>query len=332
MEKRYAISACNVTKYYGNNHQALNGISLDVKWGEIYGFLGPNGAGKSTLIQILTTLMLPTDGSVSVAGYDVVHQADLIRQSIGVALQDTGVDAMLTGRELLHIQARLFGFSRLDAKARANELLRQFGLEDAGDNRIKSYSGGMRRRLDLALALVHHPPIVFLDEPTTGLDPVNRIGLWKLLQEVQHQTGVTVFLTTQYLEEADALCDNIGIINHGQIVAEDTPQTLKRRLKRDVIELEPEHEADIERLSSLLQQNSETVRDRNLIRVFTPHGASTVTNILNQVAAAHIELASLKVAPPTLDDVFLELTGFQSTSENPTIDSVRAVGSDTSLL
>lgn len=308
MESTYAISAQNVEKRYGD-YTALRGISLTVNWGEIYGFLGPNGAGKSTLIQILTTLMLPTQGQVMVAGHDIVHRPNTIRRKIGVALQDTGVDPMLTGSELLHIQARLFGFSRVDAQHRASELLCQFGLEEAGNKRIKTYSGGMRRRLDLAVALVHRPAIVFLDEPTTGLDPVNRIGLWKLLQDIQRETGVTVFLTTQYLEEADALCDKIGIIDRGELIAQDTPQTLKRRLKRDVIELEPATEGDLVQLASILEGEFETVKKRNVVRVFTSHGASTVSGILTRVSEAGIELASLKVAPPTLDDVFLELTG-----------------------
>lgn len=304
----YAISVSDLKKNYGD-YQALKGISLDVHWGEIYGFLGPNGAGKSTLIQILTTLMVPTSGSAIISGLDVLHQPNHIRQEIGVALQDTGVDPMLTGRELLILQGRLFGFSRMESKARATELLEQFGLTDAAGKRIKTYSGGMRRRLDLALALVHRPRIVFLDEPTTGLDPVNRIGLWNLLKDVQRETGVTVFLTTQYLEEADELCNRIGIINHGQIIAQDTPQGLKRRLKRDVIELEPEAISDVVRLAALLREDYEMVSEKQVVRVFAAHGAKAVQDILRLMDGTGIELASLRVAPPTLDDVFLELTG-----------------------
>ncbi|KPV44571.1 hypothetical protein AN477_06110 [Alicyclobacillus ferrooxydans] len=273
--------------------------------GIIYGFLGPNGAGKSTLIQILTTLMLPTEGHVHVAGYDVVHHPNQVRSNIGVALQDTGVDPMLTGRELLQIQGRLFNLSRPEAKSRATSLLSQFGLEEAADKRIRTYSGGMRRRLDLALALVHQPPILFLDEPTTGLAPVNRTALWKLLQAVQKQTGVTVFLTTQYLEEADALCDNIGIIHQGQMIAEDSPQTLKRRLERDVIELEPAHTSDLNPLLQRIGSTYEAAQDRNVIRVFTPHGASAIGQVLADVSAIGVELAGLKVAPPTIDMCFL---------------------------
>lgn len=308
MQPPFAVEVNALTKRYGD-HEALRDMTLHVRWGEIYGFLGPNGAGKSTLIQILTTLMLPTSGSARVAGFDVVHEAAKIRFKIGVALQDTGVDPLLTGRELLTVQGRLFGLNRASAKRRASELLQQFDLREAAGNRVKTYSGGMRRRLDLALALVHEPAILFLDEPTTGLDPANRIALWSLLRTIARDTQTTIFLSTQYLEEADALCDQIAIIDHGQMIAQDTPQALKRLMKRDVIELEPESDADLEQVLELLTPDyPDLTVDRGVIRILVPHGANAITTLIERLRANHLTLATLKVTPPTLDDVFMQLT------------------------
>lgn len=309
MESQYAVEVTHLTKSYGNTH-ALNGISMHVPWGQIYGFLGPNGAGKSTLIQILTTLMLPSSGTAKVAGYDVNHDHAKIRFQIGAALQDTGVDPLLTGWELLTLQARLFGMSRKTARDRATELLTQFGLTDVANKRVQTYSGGMRRRLDLALALVHQPPILFLDEPTTGLDPANRISLWSLLRDIGRKSRTTIFLTTQYLEEADALCDQIAIINHGDMIAEDTPTGLKRLMKRDVIEIEPESSSALDETVTLLKPHYKDLSvDRGVVRIQVPHGADEITLVMERLRESHIVLASLKVTPPTLDDVFLELTG-----------------------
>ncbi len=303
----------DLRKRYGDV-EALRGIDLYVKWGEFFGFLGPNGAGKSTTIQVLTTLTMPTGGSVEVGGADVIRHPEDVRFRIGVALQDTGVDPLMTGRELLVVQGRLFGMTRARAKQRASELLKQFGLEDAGDRRVKTYSGGMRRRLDLALALVHEPGILFLDEPTTGLDPVNRMALWELLRSVNRDQGVTIFLTTQYLEEADTLCERIAIINHGEIIAEDTPSNLKRRLRRDVIELEVADADDArsdEVVAMLVEQGWEAVRDGSIVRVFSPEGAHDTIQVLAALEQRSVMLSGLRVVPPTLDDVFLQLTGAQ---------------------
>lgn len=308
MHSEYAVEVKGLKKSYGNT-QALNGISMHVPWGQIYGFLGPNGAGKSTLIQILTTLMLPSSGSAKVAGYDVNHDHAKIRFQIGVALQDTGIDPLLTGWELLTLQARLFGMNGKMARERATELLEEFGLVDVANKRVKTYSGGMRRRLDLALALVHRPSILFLDEPTTGLDPANRIGLWSLLRDFGRNSGTTIFLTTQYLEEADALCDIIAIINHGKIIAQDTPAGLKRLMKRDVIEIEPESPSALDQAVTLLQSHYQDLKvDRGVVRLQVPHGAGEITILMERLREVDIGLASLKVTPPTLDDVFLELT------------------------
>lgn len=309
MPSRYAVEVTDLKKSYGDA-QALGGISMHVAWGQIYGFLGPNGAGKSTLIQILTTLMVPSSGRAEVAGYDVLHDHGKIRFQIGVALQDTGVDPLLSGWELLTLQARLFGMNRKVARERATELLTQFGLTDVADKRVKTYSGGMRRRLDLALALVHQPTILFLDEPTTGLDPANRISLWSLLRDIGRKSGTTIFLTTQYLEEADALCDQIAIINHGKIIAEDTPTGLKRLMKQDIIEIEPESPAALAEAVAMLRTHYKHLSvDRGTVRLQVPHGADEITVLMERLRVSNIVLASLKVTPPTLDDVFLKLTG-----------------------
>lgn len=329
MKTAFAVHVTDLRKAYGKT-EALSGISMQVKWGEIYGLLGPNGAGKSTLIHILTTLMVPTSGQAEVAGVNVAHHADKIRLSIGVALQDTGVDPLLTGAELLTIQARLFGINRANAKRRATELLEQFGLNEVANKRVNTYSGGMRRRLDLALALVHQPAILFLDEPTTGLDPANRIGLWSLLRQIQQETGTTIFLTTQYLEEADALCERIAIIDHGQVIAEDSPQGLKRLMKRDVIELEPETPESLERTRAVLGPEYPNLTvDKGIIRLQVEHGADAVTSLMERLRSEHIPLASLKVTPPTLDDVFLRLTGDKVPATSPSEVRIPEEGAET---
>jgi ABC-2 type transport system ATP-binding protein len=228
-----AIEAEGLIKHYtarGETVEAVRGVDLSVSSGEIFGFLGPNGAGKSTTVRMLTTLLTITGGTARVCGIDVAGDPDGVRRKIGVALQEAGLDPRQTGRELLTLQAQLFGMSAPDATARATELLALVELEEAADRRVKGYSGGMKRRLDLASALVHHPEVLFLDEPTTGLDPASRLTVWEEVRRI-NQLGTTVFLTTQYLEEADALCDRLAIIDAGRIVREGTPASLKADLK-----------------------------------------------------------------------------------------------------
>ena len=224
-----AVEARGLVKTY-DDIEAVRGVDLRVESGEVFGFLGPNGAGKSTTVRMLTTLLTITAGSATVAGVDVARDPDAVRHRIGVALQEAGLDPRQSGRELLLLQSRLFGLSPSEAAARAQELLALVELEDAADRRIKTYSGGMKRRLDLASALVHRPDVLFLDEPTTGLDPSSRLTIWDEVRRINAQ-GTTVFLTTQYLEEADALCDRLAIIDGGRIVREGTPASLKAELR-----------------------------------------------------------------------------------------------------
>ena len=239
----YAVEARGLKKTYTGKKketvEAVRGVDLAIEPGEVFGFLGPNGAGKSTTVRMLTTLMTITGGTASVAGVDIAKDPDLARRKIGVALQEAGLDNLQTGRELLVMQAELFGATRDDAKARAGELLELVDLVESGDRRIKGYSGGMKRRLDLASALVHRPEVLFLDEPTTGLDPASRITVWDEVRRINGR-GTTVFLTTQYLEEADQLCDRLAIIDGGRIVEEGTPSGLKAELKaRAGLDTEP---------------------------------------------------------------------------------------------
>jgi ABC-2 type transport system ATP-binding protein len=234
-----AITAENLVREFGPGARAVDGISLHVSPGEIYGFLGPNGAGKSTTVLMLTTLLPATSGRATVGGYDIASQGPQVRAAIGAALQEASLDAMLTGREHLRFQATLRGLGKATATQRTGELLDRAGLTEAADRPVGGYSGGMKRRLDLAMALIHRPSILFLDEPTTGLDLQSRTGLWEEVARLARDDGTTVFLTTQYLEEADTLADRVGIIDHGQIVAEDTPARLKADLGAPTVEIRP---------------------------------------------------------------------------------------------
>src|SRR6187397_3513031 len=232
MRDEHGIQAEKLAREYKGGIKAVDGIDLRVEPGEIFGFLGPNGAGKSTTVHMLTTLLPPTSGSARVAGFDVVREGPQVRSTIGAALQEAALDPLLTGREHLRLQASLQGLAKDVRRARADELLTRVGLTEAADRKVRGYSGGMKRRLDLALALVHRPSILFLDEPTTGLDPQSRTALWEEVARLARDDGVTVFLTTQYLEEADVLANRVGIIDHGKIVAEGTPAALKAEIGR----------------------------------------------------------------------------------------------------
>src|SRR3989440_5287652 len=252
-----AIEVEQLVRQFHKGPRAVDGIDLEVSPGEIYGFLGPNGAGKSTTVHMLTTLLPPTSGTARVGGYDIVRQGAQVRATIGAALQEAALDPILTGREHLQLQATLQGFPAAQRRERAQALLERVGLREAADRRVGGYSGGMKRRLDLALALVHSPRILFLDEPTTGLDPQSRAALWEEVARLAHDEGMTVFLTTQYLEEADALADRIGIIDQGRIVAEGTPARLKAEIGSPSVEVTPVDADAGQRLAELLDRFGE---------------------------------------------------------------------------
>jgi ABC-2 type transport system ATP-binding protein len=303
------IEATALVRVFKNGPRAVDGIDLHVDPGEIYGFLGPNGAGKSTTVHMLTTLLPPTSGSARVAGFDVVKQGPQVRARIGAALQEAALDPLLTGREHLRLQASLQALSREERKARSDELLRRVGLVEAADRRVGGYSGGMKRRLDLAMALVHRPTILFLDEPTTGLDVQSRTALWEEVGRLAREDGVTVFLTTQYLEEADALAGRVGIIDQGHIVAEGTPAALKAEVGRPTVEAVPTDRAETERAKAILSRFGEPCASADGVAVRLRSGEADLAGIVRALDAEQLKIEHLQLHQPSLDDVFLAKTG-----------------------
>jgi ABC-2 type transport system ATP-binding protein len=289
--------------------EAVAGIDLRVLPGEIYGFLGPNGAGKSTTVHMLTTLLPPSGGRATVAGFDVAKQGPQVRASIGAALQEAALDPFLTGAEHLRLQASLHGIRGDERKRLIAQLLDRVGLASAGNRKVRTYSGGMKRRLDLALALIHDPSILFLDEPTTGLDPQSRTALWDEVGRLARDEGVTVFLTTQYLEEADVLADRVGIIDHGRIVAEGTPAQLKAQIGKPTVEVVPESPDELERLRTLLRRfGAETAARPGAFAVqLDGHGA--LPEVVRALDTEKLRAAQINLHEPSLDDVFLAKTG-----------------------
>ena len=307
---RDGIEVHDLVRVYKDGPRAVDGVSLRVEPGEIYGFLGPNGAGKSTTVHILTTLLPPTSGTARVAGYDVVADGPAVRDAIGVALQEAALDPFLTGREHMKLQGGLHGLASDEIARRGDELLARVGLSEAADRRVGGYSGGMKRRLDLALALVHRPRILFLDEPTTGLDPQSRSALWAEVQRLASDSGVTVFLTTQYLEEADVLADRIGIIDHGRIVAEGTPEVLKAEISRPTLEIIPVEPAELVRTREVLARfGEEASSSPKGAAVRLSEGEAQLADVVRALDAEDIRVQHLQLHAPTLDDVFLEKTG-----------------------
>jgi ABC-2 type transport system ATP-binding protein len=289
--------------------RAVDRIDLRVAPGEIYGFLGPNGAGKSTTVLVLTTLLPPTAGVARVAGLDVVRQGAEVRRAIGASLQESALDPFLTGREHMRLQSALHGLGKAEREQRGSELLARVGLTDAADRKVGGYSGGMKRRLDLALALVHRPRILFLDEPTTGLDVQSRTALWDEVRRLADD-GVTVFLTTQYLEEADVLAHRVGIIDQGRIVAEGTPAELKAEIGRPSVEAIPADPGDRERLAEVLHRfGEEAAASPNAVAAQLPEGVGDLAEIVRTLDAEGLRIADLRLHSPTLDDVFLAKTG-----------------------
>jgi ABC-2 type transport system ATP-binding protein len=310
MGERAGIEAEGLVREFKNGPRAVDGIDLRVAPGEIYGFLGPNGAGKSTTVLMLTTLLPPTAGAARVAGFDIAGEGGRVRGAIGAALQEAALDPLLTGREHMRLQTALHGLPKAERTARSDELLARVGLSEAADRRVGGYSGGMKRRLDLALALAHGPRILFLDEPTTGLDIQSRTALWEEVAGLARE-GVTVFLTTQYLEEADALADRVGIIDHGRIVAEGTPAELKAEIGRPTVEALPRHPADSERVAEALRPFGEatSASHRGAASVRLEGGESQLADVVRALDAAGVAIEQLQLHAPSLDDVFLAKTG-----------------------
>jgi ABC-2 type transport system ATP-binding protein len=306
-----SIVARDLAREFKKGPRAVDGIDLSVEPGEIYGFLGPNGAGKSTTVHMLTTLLPPTAGTATVGGYDVVTEGPQVRKTIGAALQEAALDPYLTGREHLRLQATMHGITGEERQRRSNELLVRVGLTEAADRKIGGYSGGMKRRLDLALALVHHPRILFLDEPTTGLDIQSRTALWEEVGRLAKEDGVTVFLTTQYLEEADVLADRVGIIDHGRIVAEGTPEQLKSEVSHSTIEAVPAAADERGAVAAVLERFGRPTTGFGPGSVAVQLGSSNgdIVEIVRALDHEGVRISHLQVHEPTLDDVFLAKTG-----------------------
>ncbi|MFZ9721678.1 MAG: ATP-binding cassette domain-containing protein [Ilumatobacteraceae bacterium] len=303
------IIAEQLARHFGDV-KAVDGIDLTVNQGEIFGFLGPNGAGKSTAVRMLTTLLRPTSGTARVAGFDVVKQADEVRRNIGVALQDAAIDPLMTGNELLELQAVLYGIASNKMKERASELLERVGLTAAADRRVSTYSGGMRRRLDLALSLIHQPAVLFLDEPTTGLDPMSRLTLWEEVRRLNRE-GTTVMLTTQYLEEADQLADRIAIIDHGKIVREGKPSDLKRTVGDPTLLINVSREHSDAASGVLARFGEMRPTAEGTLGVGLRGGAERVAEVVRALDEANIVVEHLELNQPSLDDVFAEATGYR---------------------
>jgi ABC-2 type transport system ATP-binding protein len=331
MSVRPAVWVEGVKKHFGTV-KALDGVSLDIPPGSVLGLLGPNGAGKTTMVRILTTLLLPDEGRAEVAGLDVVKETAEIRKLIGLAGQFAAVDENLTGRENIEMVGRLYHLPKAEAKRRAAALLERFGLVDAADRTVKTYSGGMRRRLDLGASLVGRPSILFLDEPTTGLDPRSRIDLWQVIRELVSE-GTTVLLTTQYLEEADELANRIIVIDHGRIIAEGTSAELKAKVGGDVIEVTVTDRSQVRAAAEHVVQAAvgsasevQVDKEQGKVTVRVNHGSKVLADTVRLLDAAGIDFGDLSLRKPTLDDVFLTLTG--RPAEEPSADSGEAGAAD----
>ncbi len=314
MSRAVAVEAEGLVKTFPGGVKALVDVSLSVPEGTVLGLLGPNGAGKTTVVNVLTTLLRPDSGRAVVAGVDVLADPAQARRRIGLAGQFAAVDDMLTGTENLELVGRLHHLRPVESRRRARELLDRFDLADAAGRQAKTYSGGMRRRLDLAAALVSRPPVLFLDEPTTGLDPRSRIGLWGVIEELVRE-GTTLLLTTQYLEEADRLADRISVIDHGRVIAEGSSAELKSRLGAAVVEILLADEDEAVRVRDLVGDDDATV-EGEAVRVPTTDGTKTLTEVVRALDSAGVSARGLATREPSLDDVFLALTGHASTGSD----------------
>ena len=321
-----AIETHDLAREFEGGIKAVDGVDLEVAAGEIYGFLGPNGAGKTTTVRMLTTLLQPTGGRAIVAGFDVAKDPGAVRRKIGVALQEAALDPLMTGRELLELQAVLHGIPKRETRNKSRWLLERVGLTLAADRRVGTYSGGMRRRLDLASALVHTPEVLFLDEPTTGLDPVSRKAIWEEVRKL-NQEGTTVFLTTQYLEEADQLADRVGIISGGKLVAEGTPQALKAEVGQPHLELRlVDQQGNEARAEAILGRFGRSLPARDgILMVEVERGSSEIGPIIVALSREGLDVESLDLVQPTLDDVFVQQTGQHLEGSSEDTDETEAV-------
>jgi ABC-2 type transport system ATP-binding protein len=307
-----SIRAEGLVKTYPNGVQALNGLSFSVASGSVYALLGPNGAGKSTTVKILTTLSRANSGSATVAGLDVMRSPSAVRNVIGCVAQKSGVDANATGRENLRLQGRFYGLGGAALEDRITELLARFRLSEAADKIVRTFSGGMQRKLDIALGLIHQPAVLFLDEPTTGLDPEARAELWEEISRLSGQIGITILLTTHYLEEADRLAQLVGIVDRGRLVAEGTPEGLKSELRGDAVHVEFAQIEDESRVRAALagvDGIAEIALEGAGVRARAQHGASAAPAVLAALDRAGIKAMSVRIARPSLDDVYLKHTG-----------------------
>jgi ABC-2 type transport system ATP-binding protein len=306
-----AIETVGLEREFSGGMKAVKGIDLAVAPGEVYGFLGPNGAGKTTTVRMLVTLLRPTGGHATIAGFDVATQPGEVRKRIGVALQEAALDLLMTGRELMELQATLHGIPRRAVAGRAADLIGRVGLADAAERRVGTYSGGMRRRLDLAMALIHEPEVLFLDEPTTGLDPTSRITLWDEVRRLRDE-GTTVFLTTQYLEEADQLADRVGIINAGLLVAEGTPASLKAEVGEphlDITLAGDAPDAEAARQALMPYGMCRTAPDGAHVSLQVADGAAAIAPVVRALDEVGLLVEGIELVKPTLDDVFVAKTG-----------------------
>src|SRR3954447_8191493 len=309
MRQENGIEVEGLVREFKNGPRAVDGIHLQVAPGEIYGFLGPNGAGKSTTVLMLTTLLPPTAGTARVAGHDIVREGPAVRAAIGAALQEAALDPLLTARDHMRLQTTLQGLPKRERRARGDELIARVGLTDAADRKVGGYSGGMKRRLDLALALGHRPRVLFLDEPTTGLDPSSRADLWQEVARLARDEGVTVFLTTQYLEEADVLADRVGLIDHGRIVAEGTPEELKAQIGRPSVEAVPADRAERDAVAAVLARFGAEVPAPPGTAAVRLEAGEDLVGVVRALDGEGLRVADLQLHQPSLDDVFLAKTG-----------------------
>ncbi len=314
-----AIDARELRKIYNGGIEAVKGLSFSVAPGEIFALLGPNGAGKSTTVRMLATLTTPTSGSAQVAGYDVASEARQVRRHLGYVAQASGVDQTATGRENLTLQGQLFGFSGSALKGRVDEMLELFDLEDAADRLVQNYSGGMKRRLDVAMGLIHSPSVLFLDEPTTGLDPESRAVMWREVRRLSEEEGITILLTTHYLEEADELAGRVAIVDRGTIVAEGTPESLKARVGSDMITVTLDSESSVEQARQVLEELpnvTQVLVDGGRLHARVESGARAVPSVVSALERAGVTVVEISLRRPSLDEVYLTATGHTFDEDN----------------